>query len=368
MIRAYKYRIYPNSSQGDVFQKQFTLCRWLYNSALEERITAHKAGKAVFYRDQQNQLPEIKEQFPEFNNIHSQVLQDVLKRLDNSFKSFFRRIKQGNIPGFPRFKGQNRFLSISYPQSGFKIIGNRVFLSKIGSIKIKLHRPIEGIIKTCSIKKEANQWYVVFVAENKTTIDKKSVSSAIGIDLGLENFAVLSSGIKINNPRHLRNAEEKLKVIQSKYCKHKGKNAKNRLSILHRKIANQRIDFLHKQSRIIVNAFDLIAYEDLNIKNMIKGRFAKSIHDVGWGKFIEMIKYKAESAGVYAIAVNPRRTSQICSGCQAIVKKELYERQHNCPVCGLSIHRDLNASINIERSGIGQLNNAALQNYSQSHV
>lgn len=308
-------------------------------------------GKIIYYLQQQNELPAIKEQFPDFNGIHSQVLQDVLKRLDLSFKHFFRRIKQGQTPGFPRFKGKERFNSICYPQAGFKITGNRVELCKIGCIKIKLHRKIEGVIKTCSVKREGNQWYIIFTAEQNIIIEKKPVFNAVGIDLGLESFALFSDGNKIENPRHLRKSEDRLKEIQSKYSKHKGKTTKEKLSALHRKITNQRNDFLHKQSRIVVNKYGLIAYEDLNIKGMAQGRFAKSIHDAGWGKFIDMIRYKAENAGSYAIAVNPRNTSQICSGCGTIVKKEIHQRRHDCPVCGLSLHRDLNASINILRLG-----------------
>jgi len=372
MMRAYKYRIYLNKTQVKTLLIQFGLCRWLHNAALEQRIIAYKsAGKSVSYLMQANELSDIKEQFPEFRNIHSQILQDVLKRLDISFKHFFRRIKQRQTPGFPRFKGKDRFNSICYPQSGFKIIGNKVDLSKIGLLKIKLHRKIEGDIKTCSVKKQGSQWYIVFTAEQNIVVAKKTVSNAVGIDLGLESFAVLSDGSKIENPRHLRKSEEKLKAIQSKYSKHKGKTTKKKLTALHRKITNQRTDFLHKQSRMMVNKYGLIAYEDLSIKNMSKrckpvqnedGNFApngqaaksglnKSIHDAGWGKFIAMIKYKAESAGVYAIAVNPRNTSKMCSGCGAIIEKKLSDRQHDCPVCGLSLHRDHNASLNILRLG-----------------
>lgn len=352
LIKSYKYRIYPSKTQIDNLYKQFNLCRWLYNTALEHRIIAYKSmGKSVSYFMQAGELSAIKDQFPEFNKVHSQVLQDVLKRLDFAFKHFFRRIKQGQTHGFPRFKGKERFNSIYYPQSGFKIIGNKVRVSKIGFIKIKLHRKVEGTINTCSIKKYGNQWYIIFNTKCDVVVAKKTTYNAVGVDLGIESFAVFSDGTKIENPRHLRKSEEKLKEIQSKYSKHKGKATKKKLSALHRKVANQRNDFLHKQSIMVVNKYGLIAYEDLNIKKMAQGRFAKSIHDAGWGKFIEMIKYKAESAGTYAISVNPKNTSQMCSDCGTIVKKEIYQRSHDCPVCGLSLHRDLNASINILRLG-----------------
>lgn len=358
MIKSFKYRVYPNRTQIEALFKQFNLCRWLHNTALEHRIVAYKSmAKSVSYIIQQNELPFIKEQFPFFNSVHSLVLQDILRRVDLSFKHFFRRINQGQTPGFPRFKGKERFNSICYTQSGFKITGNRVQLSKIGPIKIKLHRKIEGTIKTCSVKKSGNQWYVVFTAEQNIVVPKKPVSNAVGIDLGLESFAVLSDGNKIENPRHFRKSESELIEIQSKYSKGKSKKVKRKLSALHRKVANQRNDFLHKQSRLIVDKYGLIAHEDLNIKGMTKRRFAKSIHDAGWGKFIDYLSYKAENAGKYCISVNPRNTSKICSGCGTIVEKKISDRQHDCLICGLSLHRDLNASINILKSGTDLWNN-----------
>ena len=368
MIKSYKYRIYPNRLQGESIEHQFNVCRWLHNTALEHRITAYKsAGKSISYLMQANELSGIKEQFPEFSNVHSQVLQDILKRLDIAFKHFFRRVKQGQKAGFPRFKGKERFSSICYPQSGFKIEGNRVLLSKIGSLKIKLHHKIIGDIKTCLVKRSGNQWYVVFTAEQNMVVPKKVVSTAVGIDLGLESFAVLSDGSRIENPRYLKKSEEKLKSIQSRYSKYMGKATKGKLSALHRKVNNQRNDFLHKASTMVVNKYGLIGYEDLNIKEMTQGRFSKSIYDAGWGKFTDMIKYKAESAGTYAIAVNPRNTSKICSGCGRIVEKKIYTRSHDCPVCGLSLHRDLNASLNILRLGTDRMKEGFARLH-QSHI
>lgn len=352
MIKAFKYRVYPTKNQVGIIQRQLDLCRNLYNTGLEQRIIAYKSvGKRLSCPDQQKELPELKKEFPEFNDIYAQVLQQVLKRLDTSFQNFFRRVKRGEKPGFPRFQGKDRFDSICYPQNGFKIVGNRAELSKIGKLKIKLHRRIDGVVKTCIVKRSGTHWYVIFTAEQNTTVEKKPVSNAVGIDLGLETFAVLSDGSKIENHRYLKQSEQKLKETQSKYSKHKGKATKRKLSALHRKVVSQRNDFLHKQSRMIVDKYGLIAYEDLNIKKMAQNKFAKSIHDAGWGRFIEMIKYKAENAGVYAVAVNPRNTSKICSGCGTIVEKKISDRQHDCPVCNLSLHRDFNASLNILRLG-----------------
>jgi len=349
---AYKYRIYPSAREVAVIEHQLDHCRWLYNAALEQRITAHKAmGKSISYRNQQDELPSIRADYPEFKNIHSQVLQNILRRIDNSFQNFYRRLKQGEKSGFPRFKGKDHFDSRCYPQSGFRINGNKVELSKIGNIKVKWHRPIEGIIKTCTIKRSGKHWHVIFSCIIPRAVKKKVVCSAIGIDLGLESFVTLSNGDQIANPKHLKKNEERLKAVQSRYSLKKSKSAKKELCSLHRKISNQRNDFVHKTSRKLVNQFDLVVYEDLDIKKMVEGRYAKSIHDAGWGKFIGLIRYKAESAGSYAKSVNPYHTSQTCSNCGTLVKKEIHQRWHNCPVCGLSLHRDHNAAINILKSG-----------------
>ena len=374
MIRAFKYRMYPTPKQLAVMEHQFGLCRWLHNCALEHRITSFKAGKPVSYKDQANELPSFKESFPDFKTVHSQILQDVLKRLDKSFQHFFRRVKQGDTPGYPRFKGKERFHSISYPQSGFSVTGSRIYLSGMGKVRVRVHRDITRAmqIKTCTIKKSGDHWYGILSVELQSVpVPKKVVTNPVGIDLGLSTFATISNGEIIDNPRYLRHSEKKLAIIQAAYALRKTKAFKRKMTTLHQKIAHQRYDFLHKESTKLVNRFDLIAFEDLSIKNMAQrckpvqtegGGFAsngqtaksglnKSIYDAGWGKFIAMLIYKAESAGSYAIAVNPYNTSQICSGCGTIVKKTLKKRQHECPVCGRSVDRDLNASYNILRLG-----------------
>src|ERR1017187_7199211 len=287
-------------------------------------------------------------------------------------------MKQGETPGFPRFKGKERFHSICYPQSGFKIIGKNVAVSKIGWLKVKLHREIKGMVKTCAIKKTGNQWYIIFTCDQNISIPKNPVSSRTGIDLGLERFAVLSDGTPIENPRYLRKCEQRLQELQSTYAKHKSHATKKRLSALHQKVKNQRNDFLHKTSRLLVNSYGLIAYEDLNIKNRSRrckplpnedGSFApngqsaksglnKSIYDAPWGKFIAMVIYKVEDTGKYAIAVNPGNTSQVCSNCGTFLRKELRQRSHDCPVCGLFVHRDLNASYNILPLGTDRVKEA----------
>lgn len=366
-MRAFKYRIYPTKKQEESLQFTLNHCRWLYNTALQQRRDVYiSVRKSISYYEQKKELPLIKEEFPDYTKIHSQVLQDVIKRVDLAFQSFFRRIKtKGTKAGYPRFQGEERYDSFTYTQSGFDFTKDkkRIALSKIGFVKIKLHRqiPIDAQIKTCSIKREGNQWYVIFSCQFSNQIaEKKVITNAIGIDLGLTDFAVLSNGEEISNPKYLKQSEEKLKTIHGKYSKGKSKKVKRQLSNLHHKITNQRKDFQHKLSHNLVNTFDLIAYEDLKIKSMIednKYNLQKHISDASWGKFIFMLTYKAENAGKYCVAVNPKGTTQKCSCCGSIVSKTLYERSHKCPTCGFETTRDHNAALNIHKSGIGLVDN-----------
>ena len=352
IIRTYKFRIYPNESQKEKLESTLGTCRHLYNTALEQRKTAYKRCQvSLNYYDQAKELKYL-----EIKHIHSQVLQDVLKRADKAFQNFFRRIKQGEEkPGYPRYKGYNRYNSFTYPQSGFSLDKNKLKLSKIGTIKVKLHRQMQGTIKTCTIKRELNNWYVCFACEIEPTLLPKT-NKVIGVDMGLEKFATLSDNTMIENPKYLRKSESKLKHEQRSLSrKKKGSNQRKkqreRVAKLHRKIRNQRNDFLHKESRKLVNTYDLIVFEDLKIKNMVKNsRLSKSISDASWGKFIDLTTYKAESAGREVRLVNPRNTSQKCSSCGQTVKKSLSVRTHKC-TCGLTLDRDTNAAINILRLG-----------------
>lgn len=361
-MRTYKYRLCPTKYQVQLLADTLESCRALYNCALEQRKLAYRQfGVSLNYYSQADELKEIKEYFPEYKQVHSQVLQDVLKRVDKAFQNFFHRLKSGKKPGYPRYKGYGWYDSFTYPQSGFSLSDNskgnqRLKLSKIGNIKVKLHRKIQGTVKTCTIKRELNNWYVCFSCEGEPEILPKTGKS-IGIDVGLEKFATLSDGMIIENPRYLRQSEAKLKREQRKLSRtKKGSNSrkkqKTKLAKMHLKIKNQRNDFLHKESYKLIDNYDVIVFEDLQVKNMIKNHhLAKSISDASWSKFIEYTSYKAESAGKEVILVNPRNTSQICSGCGVIVKKSLSVRVHKCPYCGLVLDRDINAAINILRAG-----------------
>jgi putative transposase len=374
--QAYKFRVYPTRKQAQALTWTLDRCRELYNAALQERRDAYRmAGKSITYYDQANQLPEIKDIREEYNDIHSQVLQDVLRRVKKAFDNFFRRCKNGEEPGYPRFQGKNRYDSFCYPQGGYSLtVDNRVCLSKIGSIKVKLHREIKGTIKTCTIKREGDAWYVVFACEVES-VPLEGNNEAVGIDLGLLHFATLSTGETIENPRHYRKAEKKLERLQQalsrkKRGSHRRRKAVKQVGKAHRKVANQRKDFLHKASRQLVNAYGTIVFEELRPANMTKrpkpkqnengtylpngaaakGGLNKSILDAGWGQFQQFCTYKAARAGRAVLFVNPKYTSQVCSGCGTVRKKELSERWHSCE-CGTQLDRDHNAAINILRLG-----------------
>ncbi|MFA5599315.1 MAG: RNA-guided endonuclease TnpB family protein [Phenylobacterium sp.] len=357
MIKSYKYRLYPTKKQEKILVDTLTTCRYLYNNALAERINLYKdTKKSLSYVTQANFLTKNKNEYQ--TKLHTQVLQDTLKRLDKSFKNFFRRVKNGEKAGFPRFKAEHRFNSFCYPQSGFKITNNhkRIYLSKIGDIKIRYSREIVGDIKTCSVIRDTNQWYVSITAETNSIITKTKNTETVGIDLGIKSFAVLSNNIVIDNPRHTKKSEQKLTKEQRRLSKKKkssNNRAKQRVIVAktHRRIRNQRNDFLHKTSTNLVKDYGKIVFEDLNIKGMVKNhKLAKHISDCSWNKLIQLTQYKAEEAGVDVVLVNPKNTTQKCSGCGEIVKKDLSVRTHVCTHCGLIMDRDLNASINIKNT------------------
>jgi len=358
----YKFRIYPSRRQQARLFVQFDICCRLYNILLEQARTDYKVTGEADVRKftLNNRIKAIKDSNPELNQVFSQALQNIADRLAKAYANFFRRLKEKKAGrkikvGFPRFK--KRFESITYPQFGFKFKSpNRLYCSRIGSIPIVTHRGLRGKIKTLTIKcNQAGQWFVVFACEVGVKA-KTNHGEPVGIDVGLENFATLSNGIVIENPEYFRRSEVKVKRLQRQVSK-KAKDSRNRRKAIHRlakahlKVANQRGDFLHKLSRGLVDAYGKIAVEKLNVNGMLKNHhLAKSIADASWFDFIRKLQYKAESAGCEVIEVEPKGTSQRCSNCGELVKKSLGIRNHKCPHCGFSIHRDLNASINILRT------------------
>lgn len=301
------------------------------------------------------ELPDIKAEFSEYKGVHSQVLQEVLKKLDKAFQNFFRRIREGDIkPGFPRFKGENRYHSIVYPQLNAKILplGGTINLPKIGIIPIELSRPLEGTPKTCTVIHKNGKFYVCYSCEVEAKI-LPPTDKQVGIDMGITHFATTSDGEHIDTPKTYRQAEKKLKQHQRRVSRRKRgskrrKKAVRDLARCHEKVANQRRDIAHKTANKLIGEYDLIAYEDLRVKNMLKNHhLAKSIQDAGWNTFLTILTNKAAEAGRQVVKVPPAYTSQNCSQCGGTVKKSLAVRVHDCPYCGLVLDRDVNAARNI---------------------
>ena len=354
-MKAYKFKLKPSKRVEQELERTLDVCRELYNAALQERTDAYRvARKSLSYPDQSLELPELKQLRPDVAGVHSQVLQNVLKRLERGFQNFFRRIKVGaDKAGYPRFKSSSRYRSFTYPQGGWKLEGNKLTLSRIGSLRLRLSRQIEGKIKTCTIKRQIDGWFVIFAVEEGYSPFIPRTGESVGIDVGIENFATFSSGEVIENPKYLRQVERKLKIAQRKVSKKRlrGSNRRKAVGILarkHLKVANQRRDFFHKLSNQIIRKFDDIAVEDLNIKGLVKNHhLAKSISDAAWNTFLQILIAKAENAGRGVWKVSAAFTSQDCSGCGERVKKSLAVREHRCIGCGLVLHRDLNAAINV---------------------
>jgi putative transposase len=405
--KSYKFRIYPNKATAEKLQWVLDRCREVYNAALSERKDAYKyAGKSISVYEQKRDLVEIKEIIrPEYQEIGSHVLQDVLFRLNKAYERFFARVKNGEKPGYPRFQGYGRYTSFSYPDTaGWRLdqltrppdkkgmVRVNLKLTKIGTTKLHLHRDLLGTVKTLTIKREGEHWYAVFSCETKEPEKLPVNYEDVGIDLGITHFAALSTGEFIDNPRHYRRAEKKLNILQQalsrkKRGSHRRVKAVKAVARAHRKVRNQRADFLHKQSHALVNRFQIIVFEDLRTANLIKrpkpkqdeeGKYLpngavakaglnKSISDAGWSQFVGYCTYKAVWARRTVLQINPKYTSQVCSGCGVVRKKELGERWHSCE-CGCELDRDTNAAVNILLLGQQRLGRKGPTSESQTLV
>ena len=399
-MKTHKYRMYPTKAAEKRLFWTLERCREVYNAALTERRDAYTfhvkqhpnyydeetrkqltRELTVSYNSQQNDLPAIKHELrEEYQDIAAHVLQDALRRLDKAFQAFYRRVRSGQTPGYPRFKSRDRYESFTYPDgAGWKFDGTHLQLSKIGRAKVKIHRPLMGKIKTVTIKREVTHWYATFACEVDAS-EKLPVSyEDVGIDVGVTHLATLSNGEMVEHPRCLRKAEKVLErrqqaLSRKKRGSHRRTRAKRLIGKAHRKIANQRKDFHHKASRQIVNRYQVIVFEDIQTANLIKrpqpkqdeqgtylpngaaakGGLNKSIVDAGWGAFISMCSSKAVEAGRTLLKVSPHFTSQICSHCGQVRKKALSERWHSCD-CGAELDRDVNAAMNILARGYKQL-------------
>lgn len=362
MRRAYKFRLFTNCSQERALDAMLERHRRLYNLALRERRDVYEAEKrSVSYGEQSARYRESRRVLPGFAALNFSSAQATLRRLDKAFKAFFRRAHSGECPGYPRFKPEGRFRTVEFPSygDGCRLKENgRLYIQHIGHIKVKLHRAIEGTIKTVSVKRSCGKWYVVFSCALGDAPEPDGDGPEVGIDLGLKSFLVTSDAVSVEPPRYYRNAQKKLRRAQRalsrkrKDSTRRGK-ARHRVAKLHEKTANQRRDFHHKEARKLVDAHGLIAHEALNVRGIARTRLAKSTHDAGWAQFLNILAQKAESAAVRVVAVDPRNTTQACSACGAMpeVKKTLLDRVHSCP-CGYTADRDVNAAKNILGLGL----------------
>ncbi len=342
-MKTYRYRLNPTPKQRAALNHTLDLCRDLYNCALEQR-----RGQRISQFEQMRQLTGLKSEFTEYETVHAHVLQNVIKKLDRSFQNFFRRCKKGGTPGYPRFRGRGRYDSFAFNNVGFKLSGKRLQISKIGSIKVRLSRPVEGEIKTCTLKRSSGNWYVSLTTKYVPTPLPSSTLS-VGIDVGIENFAALSSGEMIPSPRLYENAQAELRKAQRRVARRKKGSHGRRAAVVllrkvHERIQNRRTDFIHKQSTTLVQRYGRIAIEKLNVGGLARGILSKQVYDTGWATFFNFLSYKAEWAGREFVEVDASYTSQTCPNCGNIKKKSLSERKHQCLECGHAAHRDTAAA------------------------
>ncbi|MFE7953810.1 RNA-guided endonuclease InsQ/TnpB family protein [Streptomyces sp. NPDC057426] len=396
MIRAYKFLMRPTVGQTIALGEMLRDHCSLYNGALQERRDAyrHVSKTSVTYGMQSAQLKDIRAYDPERQGRWSfSSQQATLRRLDKAFAAFFRRVKSGDAPGYPRFRGVNWFDTVDFPKDGEGCRWNstphdpvtRVRFQGVGHVKVNQHRPVAGRVRTVSVKREGRKWFVVLTAEQETPEPLPATGSVAGIDLGIVNFLADSGGGFVPNPRHGRRAAAKLEAAQQELSRFPRRKARNRtrnhqravekVANLHGKVRRQRLDHAHKTALDLVRAHDFIAHEDLKIRNMSKapapkpdpgqpggflpnGAAAKaglnrSIADAGWGVFLTILNAKAESAGREVMAVDPRDTSRQCPECGHTAKENRpTQEKFHCQACGHHAHADTVGALNVLRAGL----------------
>ena len=344
MLKAYRYKLEPNQSQRYALARTLDVCRELYNDCLDQRKL-----QPISRYEQSKQLTQLKAEFPVYKNVYSQVLQNVLDRLDKACQSFFR-----SGFGFPRFKGANRFNSFTYPQSGFSLGRRQLSLAKIGNVKVRLSRPLPdgAVVKTCTIKRSVNGWFATLVFEHQP-VPLPANDLAVGIDVGVTTFAKFTDGTEIQNPRIYQNTQAELRRAQRRLARRKkGSNRRRRAVMLlekvHQRIAHRRSDFLHKHSTAVIQKYGTVKVEALNVSAMSRGNLAKQILDCSWAEWFRQLRYKAEEAGRRFVAVDPKYTSQTCSQCGfKHPDNRKTQADFTCLSCGHQDNADHNAAVNI---------------------
>src|SRR5215467_1976036 len=363
--KTFEFKLRTNKSFVEVCEGELEHSRQIYNAALAERISCYQiTGASLGYAEQSRHLTDART-LPEVKSHLRAIQQDALERLDEAFEGFFRRIKNGEKPGFPRFKGKDRYHTFSQKYEKVRpgpINGDKLTVPGVGTCRVRLSRPIEGQCKQLRITRRVDGWYALIVFEAPKPEPLPPTGQTVGVDGGISSFATLSNGEEIENPRHLKSALEDLQRQQrrlSRRQKGSKRRAKQRIKVAkaHLKVSRCRKDFHHKVSTDLVRRFDAITVEDLNIRGMVKNRrLARAISDVAWGRFFTMTKSKAEKAGRTFERVDPRYTSQICSKCGHRQKMPLAIRIYECGKCGFVIGRDHNSAITIDRAGQARIN------------
>lgn len=377
LIKAYKFRLYPNKEQQSTLNRWIGGSRWIWNYMLDLNKKKYEEDKKfVFYIEMNNMLPSLKssEETCWLTELPSQVLQQKCQDLGNSIGVSFKRKDQG----FPRFKSKKTDESgIRFPQ-GWKIHGNRINLPKLKGIKFNQHREIEGKMTSCTVTRDkcGDWWISILTAHEPSTLKDVDPAKSVGIDVGLKEFAVTSDGEIIKNPRYLKKSEKRLKQRQRAVSRsQKGSNNKERdrvrLAKTHRKVARQRKDFINKFVASIVKTNDIVCVEDLNITGMKKNhRLAKSIGDVSWGHMYNRLEQKLTEEGKMLIKIDQfAPSSKTCSCCGAKQDMPLNVRKYKCGHCGLELDRDFNAALNIRNWALRQrFNFASTVGTTESHA
>lgn len=381
MIRAYKFLLRPTSRQADALTTMLDDHRAMYNAALQERRDAYRMSKVtVRYGDQSAQLRDIRAFDPDHARWSFSSQQATLRRLDKAFAAFFRRVKAGQTPGFPRFKGAGWFDTVIWPSDGdgcrWLPDDGRVRLQGVGHVRVHTHRAVVGRVKTVSVKREGRRWYVVLSCDDVPAEPLARTGAVTGIDLGIASFLTTSEGEHVPNPRHLRRSAEKLAGAQRALSRCKRGNNRRRkvraqVAAIHAKVGRQRLDHAHKVALDLVQRHDVICHEALRIGNMSrsasgtldqpgrnvaqKAGLNRAILDAGWGVFLSILTSKAEKAGRDLIAVDPRFTSRTCPSCgHCCAENRVTQAAFCCVRCGLAGHADTVGAVNVLRAGLAR--------------
>lgn len=405
MIRVYDYRLYPTPAQERSLSDLLESLRLFYNAALQERrddfrrarqaalVSGDKPRGTVSLATQEKAVKLVKALCPEYDALHTHLYQDALERLDKAFAHFFARQKAGLSGGFPRFKPFGRYHSFTFKDAshgnGTKLLGHdeperkpkgverpafrplhtpeglhwrlvaagkRLYLHGIGKVKIKLHRPFEGTVKQVRVVQRAGQWFAQLVCAQMAVQPLPATGKSTGIDLGITTFATMSDGSEVPNPRIAEAAQPAIRKLHKTVGRrqkgsHRSKKAIAALAKAQARVAAKRKQFHHETAKSLLETYDAVAVEDLNVKGLARGMLAKWVHDVAWSQFLTILENKAESAGRVVERVEAAGTTQECSGCGEVVRKGLHVREHRCPWCGLVLGRDHNAARNVEKKG-----------------